>query len=127
MRKILFFSFCLFLSFSALAESACDIRPGVSVGIKVVEFASGNVVHSKMPMRESNADSLLEEMISLQDMGICTEKIISQKCTLKFEKIAKTNYISLYRGSYKWNTWHLKSKNTAQELVKNLKKTGFCS
>jgi hypothetical protein len=127
MRKSLILIFFALMSFNALAESACDVRPGISVGIKVVEFASGNVVHSKIPMRESNADSLLEEMISLQDMGICTEKITSQKCTLKFEKIAKTNYISLYRGPHKWNTWHLKSKNTVQELVKNLKRTGFCS
>jgi hypothetical protein len=127
MKKLLVLFSFLILSTSVFAEELCDVRPGVSVGIKVVEFTSGNTVHSKIPMRETTADSLLEEMISLQDMGICKEKIVAQKCTLKFEKISKANYISLYRGSSKWNTWHLKSKNTVQELVKNLKKTGFCS
>lgn len=127
MKKMLVLCSFLLLSFSALAEMPCDVRPGMSSGIRVMEFASGNIIHSKMPMRETNADSILEEMISLQDMGICAEKIISQKCTLKFEKNTKNHYISLYRGASKWNTWHLKAKDTAQDFVKNLKKAGFCS
>lgn len=115
------------LSMRAMAESPCDIRPGTSVGIRVIEFHSGNTIHSKMPLKESHADALLEEMVNLQDMGICEEKIIAQKCLLKFEKLRKVNYISLYRGSNKWNSWHLKSKQQAQNYVKYLKRAGFCS
>lgn len=117
----------LLVSVSAYAESPCDVRPGSSVGIKVVEFATGNVIHSKIPMRESTADALLEEMINLQDMGVCEERIISRKCVLKFEKLKQLNFVTLYRGADKWNTWNLNSKQEAQKYVKSLKKAGFCS
>ncbi len=125
--KFFVISLLLALNINAFAESPCDLRPGTSIGIKVVEFASGNVIHSKMPYRESTADALLEEMINLQDMGVCAEKIIPQKCILKFEKKAKINLITLYRGKNRWNTWNLKSKDQAQNFVKNLKRVGFCS
>jgi hypothetical protein len=114
-------------SLTALADSSCDIRPGTSVGIKVVEFVSGNQIHSKMTMKEGSAEALLEEMINLQDMGVCEEKLIAQKCVLKFEKIKKINYITLYRGKGKWNSWELKGKNHVQDFVKRLKRVGFCS
>lgn len=117
----------LIMSCSAYAESLCDIRPGTSVGIKVVEFATGNQIHSKIPMRQAEPDALLEEMISLQEMSICEEKIVAQKCILKFEKIAKAKYITLYRGKNKWSTWGLKDKERANSFVKNLKRVGFCS
>jgi hypothetical protein len=126
MKNLVIFTFMI-LSFNALAESPCDIRPGTSSGVKVIEFATGNKIHSKILLRESSADALLEEMVSLQDMGICEEKIYAQKCILKFEKFKKTNYISLYRGKNKWNTWQLKSKDQAFDLVKKMKKVGFCS
>ena len=127
MMKFSVLSFFLFLSLTAYAERPCDVRPGTSIGIRVIEFTSGNTIHSKMPVRESSAEALLEEMINLQDMGVCEEKIISQKCILKFEKYRKRNYVSLYRGARKWNSWTLKSKNEAQDYVKKLKKVGFCS
>lgn len=127
MMKFCVLSFFLFLSLSAFAEGPCDVRPGSSIGIRVIEFTTGNTIHSKIPVRESTAEALLEEMINLQDMGVCEERIISKKCILKFEKRAKSNYVSLYRGSRKWNTWTLKSKNEAQNYVKKLKKVGFCS
>lgn len=125
--KFSFLALFMLLSLKAFAESPCDLRPGTSIGVKVVVFATGNVIHSKMPMRESTADALLEEMINLQDMGVCEEKIVAQKCVLKFEKQQKINFISLYRGTNKWNTWNLKSKEQAQNFVKNLKRVGFCS
>ena len=127
MMKKSFLLILLAHTLSAFAESSCDIRPGTSVGIKVIEFASGNQIHSKMPMSEGTAEAIIEEMVNLQEMGVCEEKIIAQKCILKFEKISKTNYITLYRGKSKWNTWHLKSKDYAQNLVKHLKRVGFCS
>lgn len=121
------FSLFLLFTISAKAESLCDIRPGTSSGVKVVEFATGHLIHSKMPIREGHADALLEEMMNLQDLSICSDKIISQKCTLKLEKINKENFITLYRGKDKWNSWNVKSKDTANKYVKNLKRVGFCS
>lgn len=127
MMKYSVLTFMLLLALKANAEAPCDVRPGNSIGIKVMEFASGNTIHSKIPFRETTADTLLEEMINLQDMGICEEKITPQKCILKYEKVQKANYISLYRGSSKWNTWNLKSKDHAQKFVNSLKRVGFCS
>lgn len=127
MLKLSAFVLMMMMSLETYAESPCDVRPGTSIGIKVLEFATGNVIHSKMPFREGSPDALLEEMINLQDMGICEEKIIAQKCVLKFEKQKKLNFVTLYRGQARWNSWNLKQKNQAQNYVKNLKKLGFCS
>lgn len=115
------------MSLNAFAESPCDIRPGTSVGIKVVEFVSGNTIHSKIPLRESSAAALMEEMVNLQDMGLCEEKIISRKCVLKYEKFKKNNYVTLYRGAHKWNTWGIRSKEQALIYTKSLKRAGFCN
>lgn len=117
----------LMLTLHAQAESKCDVRTGTSMGIKVIEFASGHVIHSKMSLKEISADALLEEMINLQDMGICEERIIAQRCILKFEKQQKTNVITLIRGTDRWKTWKLSSKLQAQDFVKKLKRAGFCS
>lgn len=127
MMKYSVLTFMLLLALNAYAEAPCDVRPGNSIGIKVMEFASGNTIHSKIPFKETTADTLLEEMINLQDMGICEEKITAQKCILKYEKVQKANYISLYRAGTKWNTWNLKSKDHAQKFVNSLKRVGFCS
>ncbi len=127
MIKYAALTFMLALSLNAFAESPCDVRPGSSIGIKVMEFTTGNTIHSKIPFRETTADTLLEEMVNLQDMGVCEEKITAQKCILKYEKIKAANYISLYRGKAKWNTWNLKSKDHAQKFVNSLKRVGFCS
>ena len=127
MIKFFLLNLLLLSGLKAYAESPCDIRPGSTMGIKVVEFVSGNTIHSKMPLRESTANALYEEMISLQDMGVCEEEIKSQKCILKFEKSQKANFVTMYRAGGKWNTWGLKSKDQAQSYVKSLKKFGFCS
>lgn len=109
------------------AEELCDVRPGQSVSVKIMEFASGNTIHSKMTMKEATPDALLEEMINLQDMGVCAEKIISRQCILKFEKAKQSNILTLYRGKDKWGSWLVASKKQAQDYVKNLKRVGFCS
>lgn len=122
--KMLLFIILASFSLQSFAEGPCDVRPGVSVGVRVVEFATGNAIHSKMPMKETTAESLLEEMVSLQDMGICEEKIISKKCEIKVEK---QNFVTLYRGQDRWNTWRLTAKGQVVDFVKRLKKAGFCS
>lgn len=125
--KFAFFLVMTMLTMHAMAESRCDVRPGTSVGIRVIEFASGNVIHSKMPVKEATPSALREEMLNLQDMGICEEKIVSERCILKFEKHKKVNYVTMVRGNAHWKTWELKSKNEAQDFVKGLKRAGFCS
>lgn len=112
------------------AESLCDIRPGVSIGlgVKVVEFASGNQVHSKMSMREATPDALHEEIVNLQDMGVCEEQIRAQKCFFRVDKVkSKIKSITLIRGNQRWSTWTLKDKKNAENFVKNMKRVGFCS
>ena len=124
------FTLCLLtllLSLQAFAEAPCDIRIGKSLGIKVVEFGPGHVTFSKIPFKESSAKALQEEMINLQDMGLCEERIFAKRCTLKYEKLSALNIITMYRGTEKWNSWKLKSKEEAQNYVKSLKLTGFCS
>lgn len=113
-------------SINSYAEDLCDIRPGTSIGIKVIEFISGKKIHSKIPLKESTANALLEEMTSLQDMGICETEIISRKCSLKYEKHLGMNVVSMYRNGLKWNSWKLESKDNAQLYVKSLKRAGFC-
>jgi hypothetical protein len=127
MVKFFLINLMILTAAQAYAEAPCDIRPGISVGIKVVEFSTGNTIHSKMPLRESTAQALLEEMTNLQDMGICEERILSQKCILKLEKHQSANLITMYRGKNKWNSWVLKSKEQAQNYVKGLRNVGFCS
>lgn len=117
----------MLMSSFAFAESVCDVRVGEASGMKVVEFASGNVIHSKISINESTAEAMLEEMINLQDMGICTEKIQSRKCVLKFEKKNKVNSLTLFRGADRWLSWTVQSKKQAQDYVRNLKRVGFCS
>jgi hypothetical protein len=80
-----------------------------------------------MALKELSQSSLTEEMISLQDMGICEEKIVAKKCVLKFEKKQNVNNIVLIRGQDRWSTWNTKAKQEAQNFVKSLKNAGFCS
>lgn len=127
MMKFFCLSLLLLLTLETYAESPCDLRPGTSIGVKVVEFTSGNTIHSKIPMKETTAEALLEEMINLQDMGVCEERIIARKCTIKFEKRKNKNFVSMYRGVDRWNTWNLHSKTQVQDFIKRLKKVGFCS
>jgi hypothetical protein len=127
MLKLTLFLLPILLSWQAFAEAPCDIRIGRSLGIKVVEFGPGHVTFSKIPFKESSAKALQEEMISLQDMGLCKEKIFARNCTLKYEKLSSVNVITMYRGSEKWNSWKLKSKGEAQNYLKGLKLIGFCS
>lgn len=126
MIRSLIFSTLILFTLNAQAGSTCDIRPGFSVGVKVVEFFLGHTVLSKIPFVESTPNALHEEMVSLQDMGLCQETIKSQKCVLKLEKNQTQSYVTLYRGNERWNTWSILSKNRAQIFVKGMKKVGFC-
>jgi len=118
--------FILLISQAALAQSDCDIRPGQTMGVRIVEFFTGNVVHSKMQLKEMSVSTLNEEMMNLQDMGICEEKIQKKKCILKFEKHSTANQLTFIRGNDRWLTWSLNGKKSAQKFVKILQLAGFC-
>lgn len=121
-------SLLLFLSLNAFAETPCDVRMGNSSGVRVIEFATGNNIHSKMSVKDASADAIAEEMRNLQDMGVCLEgQQHAKKCILKYEKIKRANLITLHRGEDKWMTWMVKSKLAAQKFVSDLKRAGFCS
>jgi hypothetical protein len=123
--KFLFIMFML-LSQAVFAEAPCDIRLGTTVGVRAIEFTSGNVIHSKMPLREMSVAGLREEMVNLQDMGICEPKLQRKRCILKFEKSTKGNQLTMFRGSERWLSWSLAGKNSAQKFVRILQQAGFC-
>lgn len=106
---------------------ACDVRMGQSIGLRVVEFVSGNTIHSKMSLKDTTADSIYHEMISLQEEGVCEERIVAKRCILRYEKKSKTTLITLIRGEDRWVSWLLSSKKKAQDFIKNMKRVGFCS
>ncbi len=113
---------------SALARAeSCDVRMGQSIGLRVVEFVSGNTIHSKMSLKDTTADSIHHEMMSLQEEGVCDERIVVKKCILRYEKKSKTTLITLIRGEDRWVSWLLSSKKKAQDFIKNMKRVGFCS
>jgi hypothetical protein len=124
--KSLVLLFLLLGSAHAHAE-LCDVRMGQSIGLRVVEFVSGNTIHSKMSLKDTTADSIASEMLNLQEEGLCDEKIIARRCVLRYEKKSKTTLITLFRGEDRWVSWLLSSKKKAQDFIKNMKRTGFCS
>lgn len=118
--------FLLFILSGQVWAQNCDVRVGTTMGLKVMEFYSGNTIHSKMTIRETTAEALIEELSSLQDEGMCSERIPAGKCVLRFEKRNKTNLISFFRNNERWATWMVKSKSRAQAFVKNMKRVGLC-
>ncbi len=125
MKKFIALIFIL-SSLSAWGESNCDVRIGYSQGIKVMEFSTGNVIHSKMSINDVTPDALFEELISLQEMGICNEKIFSKKCSLKLAKEKSKSKIYFFRNLEKWKEWNLSDKKDAQIFIKSLMRIGFC-
>jgi len=122
----LFLLFSILISQSVFAEAPCDVRLGHSVGVRVVEFATGNVIHSKMALKEMSVSSLREEMINLQDLGLCEMKIQRKRCILKFERRTKENQLTLIRDADRWLSWSLAGKVSAQKFVKILQQAGYC-
>lgn len=113
---------------SAFAQAeVCDVRLGKSIGLRVVEFVSGNTIHSKMSLKDTTADSIQQEMTNLQEEGVCDDVIIAKRCILRYEKKSKTTLITLFRGQDRWVSWLLSSKRKAQDFIKNMKRVGFCS
>lgn len=124
--KLLLLFLLIIGSVQARAE-VCDVRLGQSIGLRVVEFVSGNTIHSKMSLKDTTADSIYSEMTNLQEEGVCEDKIIARRCVLRYEKKSKTTLITLFRGEDRWVSWLLSSKKKAQDFIKNMKRVGFCS
>lgn len=116
----------LILAQSAFAEAPCDIRLGSSTGVRVIEYASGNVVHSKIALKEMSVSALKEEMTNLQDMGVCEMKVERKRCILKFEKRTTGNQLTLFRGNDRWLSWSLAGKTSSQKFVRILQQAGYC-
>jgi hypothetical protein len=123
MKIALLFSMVTLFPGLALSANLCDLKPGVSAGVPVMEFVSGNVTHSKMALRESSIEALSEELGNLQDMGVCDEKVLRRSCLLKIEK----DKLVLYRESDRWPSWSMQEKNRAEDYLKRLQRLGFCS
>lgn len=116
----------MMMLFSLQGFADCDLKLGRSAGVRVVEFSTGNIVHSKMSLNEISEIALREEMDSLLDMGLCEISYQKKKCVLRFEK-GRVNKLTLIRANDKWLTWNLKNKKNAQSFVKMLQKAGACS
>ncbi len=119
--------FAIFLSLNGFTQEHCDVRLGDSQGIKVMEFASGNMIHSKMALRDVSPQALFEEIISLQEMGVCSEKIYARKCVLRYEKKNTINHLTFFRGQERWMTWKVSLKKDAQDFIRSLIRIGFCA
>jgi hypothetical protein len=120
---LMIFSFSL----SAFASEKCDVRPGQSVGVQVLEFVSLNKIHSKIPLHEVSSFALSEEVTNLQDMGLCEDQFSQKKCVLKFEKQRGKTVVTFVRGLARWKSWDLALKEKAMEFAKSFKRLGFCS
>lgn len=117
----------MFFGIGQARAEVCDVRLGQSIGLRVVEFVSGNTIHSKMSLKDTTADSIHQEMTNLQEEGVCEDQIIPKRCVLRYEKKSKTTLITLFRGQDRWVSWLLSSKKKAQDFIKNMKRVGFCS
>lgn len=123
----LFALFILLFTATLAQAEVCDVRLGQSIGLRVVEFVSGNTIHSKMSLKDTTADSLHSELMNLQEEGVCDETILAKRCILRYEKKSKTTLITLFRGQDRWVSWLLSSKKKAQDFIRNMKRVGFCN
>ena len=91
----------------------------------MVEFKEKNKTLSKMAFRDASPEALIEEIYNLQDMNLCSEKIIRSKCNLKINP--KNGLVTFIRGKKGWVSWPKSSISVAQNYLKEMKKIGFCS
>lgn len=113
------------ISSSAFSSNICDLAVTKKLGVVVVEFKEKNKTLSKMAFKDSTPDALIEEMYNLQDMNLCSDKIVSSKCELR---VNPTNgLVTFVRGKKSWVSWSKQSVSYAQNYLKQMKKIGFCS
>lgn len=123
--KFVVFSLFALLSTSAFSKNICDLEVSKKFGVVVVEFKEKNKTLSKMAFKDSTADALIEEMYNLQDMNLCSDKIVQSKCTLKVNP--QKSLVTFVRGTKEWVSWPKTSIRHAQNYLKEMKKVGFCS
>jgi hypothetical protein len=116
----------LIFTHQSFAAEACNLRLGTTLGVRTLEFISGNVTHSKMALKELSIAGLKEEISSLQDMELCGPNIQKERCVLKFQQSPKGKILAMHRGSEQWLSWPLSGKTTAQKFIKILQYAGFC-
>lgn len=124
MKFVLFAIISLF-SASTFARNICDLDVSKKFGVVVVEFKEKNKTLSKMAFRDSSADALIEEMYNLQDLNLCSEKIVQSRCDLKVNP--SNGMVTFVRGKKTWVSWPKSSIQHAQNYLKEMKRVGFCS
>lgn len=124
MKFVVFFLFAL-LSASAFSKNICDLEVSKKFGVVVVEFKEKNKTLSKMAFKDGTAEALIEEMYNLQDMNLCSDKIVQSKCSLKMNP--QRGLVTFVRGTKEWVSWPKTSINYAQNYLIEMKRVGFCS
>lgn len=123
--KFVVFSLLVVFSSAVSAKNICDLEVAKKFGVVVVEFKEKNKTLSKMAFKDSTADALIEEMYNLQDMNLCSDKIVQSKCILKVNP--QKGLITFVRGQKEWVSWPKQSIKYAQNYLSEMKKVGFCS
>lgn len=113
------------MSTSTYARNICDLDVSKKFGVVVVEFKEKNKTLSKMAFKDSTAEALIEEMYNLQDMNLCSDRIVQAKCGLKVN--SNNGFVTFVRGKREWVSWPKSSIKHAQNYLTNMKKVGFCS
>lgn len=78
-----------------------------------------------MAFKDSTADALIEEMYNLQDLNLCSDKIVQSRCELKVNP--NNGLVTFVRGKKNWVSWPKSSIQFAQNYLKEMKRVGFCS
>ncbi|HLT21933.1 MAG TPA: hypothetical protein VKZ84_00750 [Bacteriovoracaceae bacterium] len=123
--KLTVIFFLTLISTSSFARNICDLDVSKKFGVVVVEFKEKNKTISKMAFKDSTPGALIEEMYNLQDMNLCSHKIVQAKCGLKVNP--NNGLVTFVRGNKDWVSWSKSSISYAQNYLQEMKRVGFCS
>lgn len=123
--KLTVFILIAMISTSTYARNICDLEVTQKFGVVVVEFKERNKTLSKMAFKDSTAQALIEEMYNLQDMNLCSDKIVQSRCGLKVNP--QSGLVTFIRGKKEWVSWPKSSIQQAQNYLKGMREVGFCS
>lgn len=121
----LFLLFFFLISSQSYALSLCDVEVAEVEQVKVLKFKTRKPKVSELSkflLKEASPLAIQEEMINLQDMGLCYEKFIPRSCSLK----VKNKKVTLLRDGIEWTSWSRKRSADAKVYFNDLKKLGIC-
>lgn len=113
------------ISTSSFARNICDLEVNKKFGVVVVEFKEKSKTISKMAFKDSTPNALIEEMYNLQDLNLCSHKIVQAQCTLRVNP--NNGLVTFIRSKKDWVSWPKSSLSHAQNYLKEMKRVGFCS